>query len=174
MTQRHSSEKVPGLSYDPETGRFYRERIGTRGNWREGIVKENFSGQGYVTVSVGQARFLAHRLAWLIMTGEDRPLDLPLDHINGIRSDNRWLNLRAATPSLNTTNRGRGKNNTTGVVGVGRNMPGGPWKARLVSNGKQFFSLHVCFGKAIQARRALEVEHGFIGSRRIAYAGEVK
>ena len=177
MTARRQTDQVPGLSYDPESGRFYRERIGGRGNWREGLVKENFSGQGYLTVSVGQSRFLAHRLAWLIMTGEDRGLDLPLDHINGIRSDNRWSNLRGATSALNAQNRGLGKNNTSAVLGVCRDIQSGKWKARINLSGKQRSSLHVCFGGAVKARKKYELEYfdpSFIGSHRHAFSGEVR
>lgn len=45
---------------------------------------------------------LLHRAGWLLQTGEWPSKSL--DHINGDRKDNRWCNLREATPSENRLN----------------------------------------------------------------------
>lgn len=165
-------EVLARVRYDPVTGLFERLPLIGRGFNKPGPIPVVLNHAGYPMVRLNGRAFLAHRLAWLIMTSEDRDPALPLDHINGDRSDNRWVNLRAATPALNTKNRGRGKNNSSGVVGVCLQSSGGPWKARLSEGGRQHFSLHLCFGKAVQARRAMEAEHSFIGSRRLAYSGD--
>lgn len=57
---------------------------------------------GYVRVRLGSRKALAHRIIWVLMTGEEAP---EIDHRNGIRNDNRWRNLRAATSQQNTWNR---------------------------------------------------------------------
>jgi hypothetical protein len=82
------------LHYDPETGVF------TRLKNRRKISSSNKA--GYVTIRVLDARYPAHRLAWLYITGS-WPLHM-IDHINHNGLDNRWNNLRSATPSENQQN----------------------------------------------------------------------
>jgi hypothetical protein len=57
-----------------------------------------------------------------------------IDHINGERTDNRWLNLRESTRSENQQNRGVNKNNKAGVKGVSRH--GNSWRAVISANGR--------------------------------------
>lgn len=96
------------VRYDPETGKVFSEKSGAE-------IGHRYA-QGYRGVSVlGQAIGI-HRLAFLYMTGELPRSDV--DHINGDKTDNRWCNLRVATRSLNSANRGAQRNNTTGLKGV--------------------------------------------------------
>ncbi len=69
------------------------------------------------------------------MTGE-WPAD-QIDHINRIRSDNRWSNLRAATPQQNTANSFR-VDNTSGKKGVTWNKQAGKRQAQICVNGKNY------------------------------------
>ena len=50
-------------------------------------------------------RYLAHRVIWMMMTGED-PGQLSIDHKNRDNKDNRWENLRLATQEQQNLNRG--------------------------------------------------------------------
>lgn len=110
------------LHYDPETGRFTRRPP----NHKRRIGR--FDKNGYVTIAVDRVKHQAHRLAWLYMTGQHPGEDLHVDHINRIRDDNRWANLREATPIENCHNRegffggspGRGASGTHGVYWDGR------------------------------------------------------
>lgn len=72
---------------------------------------------GYINILVDRVSYRAHRLIWKLIYNEDS--NLYIDHINGIRNDNRICNLRLATPSENTKNQTKlGKLNTTGFIGV--------------------------------------------------------
>ena len=111
------------LDYDPETGVFrWRERKNKngdgRGLWKLKRDVGTYSMKGYLTVEIGGRNYQSHRLAWLHVTGK-WPKD-QIDHINGIRDDNRFLNLREATAFENTRNAKAKKNNKTGLKGVSR------------------------------------------------------
>lgn len=79
--------------------------------------------------------FIAHRLAWLIKTGG---WPQTLDHINGNPLDNRWCNLREATPSQNCANAKRYKNNTSGFKGVSWVPRDQKYAAYFSKDGKRF------------------------------------
>lgn len=117
------------LSYDPETGVFTRI-VATSNVIRAGDVAGGHHNEGYVRISVGNRRYLAHRLAWLYMTGEWPSKEI--DHINGVRSDNRWVNLREATSVENNRNR----HDYHPFKGTCFHKPNGKWNARLKVNGK--------------------------------------
>lgn len=106
------------LNYDPATGVFTR-RICT---YRRGVIP------------LFGERHYAHRLAWLYMTGEWPSQQI--DHINGIRGDNRWENLRDVAPQVNSQNLHRARRGTaTGVLGVTTD-PSGKFKAQIREGGK--------------------------------------
>jgi hypothetical protein len=66
-------------------------------------------------VKIDYQEYLAHQLAWLYMTGEWAPLDI--DHKDTDPLNNRWDNLRLATPSQNGGNKKKQENNS-GFKGV--------------------------------------------------------
>ncbi len=104
------------LSYNPETGRLMWAKKPSR-NVRPGTFAGTKKPEGYVRVKLGGDYEYAHRIAWYIMTGEEPP---EIDHKNGIRDDNRWGNLRAATRIVNAQNlrTARRDNKSTGLLGV--------------------------------------------------------
>ena len=108
------SELKEVLEYNPDTGVFTwkkREKGRTVGN-----VAGNKDHNGYRRVTINRQRYMEHRLVYLYMTG-NFPKN-QIDHINHIRDDNRWVNLRDATYSQNNSNRVKQKNNTSGYKGV--------------------------------------------------------
>lgn len=88
------------LEYDPATG-FFR-RFGKKGLLR-GVAGTLDVSNGYVKIMVDHVIYRAHRLAFLYMEGVFPPNDV--DHRNRKKSDNRWSNLRHATPSQNAANK---------------------------------------------------------------------
>lgn len=89
------------LQYDPVTGVFTRLTGFRRGRVAGGKSPSN----GHWTISVGNKRYLASRLAWLWMTGRFPANEI--DHINRNPLDNRFCNLREATNRQNQLNRTR-------------------------------------------------------------------
>jgi hypothetical protein len=104
------------LDYNPENGKFtWKYKITTNTKmWRAAGYLDT---KGYWRIKLDGYQHRAHRLAWFYVNGEWPPMDL--DHINGIKSDNRIENLRLATASLNGENlRGARKDNKSGLLGV--------------------------------------------------------
>lgn len=103
------------LDYDPESGEF-KWRMSKNPGIQPGDLAGRVNVYGYCRIELDGYDYAAHRLAWLHVYGEWP--DGPLDHVNGIRSDNRLSNLRKATASGNACNRKRRRDNTTGAKGV--------------------------------------------------------
>lgn len=86
---------------------------------RQGVKKNRLAGStiagGYRHISINGVYFYVHRLVFLIHHGF---IPEKVDHINGIRNDNRIENLRAATQSQNLWNMKIRSSNKSGVKGV--------------------------------------------------------
>jgi len=111
-----SAERARELfSYDPATG-LLTWRV-NKGRARAGSRAGTPNEEGYLRVEAEGSKYHVHRLAWLITTGS-WPKGL-IDHRNGVRSDNRWGNIREATRSTNAENQRQAKaNSITGFLGV--------------------------------------------------------
>jgi hypothetical protein len=100
------------LRYDPETGEFWRRAgsVHTLGYvCLGGHLKNGGEREAY--------QVKAHRVAYFLMTGEWPPDDVCIDHINGDRRDNRWVNLRPCSFKENGWNRrGCGEIKVRGVT----------------------------------------------------------
>lgn len=70
---------------------------------------------GYLVTLIGKKNYLVHRLVWLFIYGR---LPKIVDHINGIKDDNRLSNLRSCTVQQSAKNKGIFANNKTGYKGV--------------------------------------------------------
>lgn len=112
---------------------------------------------GYHTSTVSGIRLLAHRVSWAIFHGEWP--DGEIDHINGIRTDNRMKNLRDISRSENSKNLSVRSGAARGVYWY---QPTSRWSVKIQHEGKM---RHVGYFKdrdeAIEARRAAERQYGF-------------
>ncbi|MCW6525288.1 HNH endonuclease [Yersinia ruckeri] len=73
--------------------------------------------KGYLCFWHKGKRYTNHRVIWEILNGKI-PDGLHIDHINGVRDDNRISNLRLVKNNKNCQNRKLQHNNSTGIHGV--------------------------------------------------------
>ena len=83
---------------------------------------------GYCYIHLNYRTELAHRLIWKIMTGVD-PVEI--DHIDGDRSNNKWVNLRDGTRSDNQRNTALRRDNKSRTVGVSFSKRQQKWIASI-------------------------------------------
>ena len=114
---------------------------------------------GYLIAYIFRKQYYIHRLIWLYHYGY---LPKEIDHINGIRTDNRIENLREVTTQENARNQKRSSINTSGIIGVSYFNPNKCWIAYITINYKH---IHLGYFKnkedAILARKEAEVEYKF-------------
>lgn len=140
------------LNYCPETGIFTRAiTTGYRGMHKAGDIVGSTRRNGYVFVGIERRQYAAHRLAWVIMCGAWPKADI--DHIDGNRNNNRFINLREATRSENNQNISKArKHNMTKLLGAVFRKDTKKFQARIVVNGK---TTHIgCFSSAEEAHLA--------------------
>lgn len=120
------------LVYFPESGLFVR-RVDSR-KARAGDIAGYIDPAGYCYIRICSIKYAAHQLAWLYTHGEY--LIDELDHINGVKHDNRISNLRPANRSQNMANQGIAGHNTSGFKGVCYDKANDKWMAYIVQNRK--------------------------------------
>lgn len=124
------SELSEMFSCDPDKGELYwlprsRESFNNDFSYRmwnlqySGKVAGGINRSGYVEVSSGEMKILAHRAIWIFDEGPI-PDGMFIDHINHIRHDNRRINLRLVTHAQNQKNQSMHCTNISGVNGVRR------------------------------------------------------
>lgn len=121
------------LAYNPDTGVFTwikrpsnRVCIGQEaGSYNQPL--------GYFQITVLGLHTYAHRLAWFYVHGE---WPEEIDHINGVRHDNRLCNLRPATKKQNCENRVVSARSKSGIRGVHQCKKTQLWVARIHHHGK--------------------------------------
>jgi hypothetical protein len=131
------------FDHDPETGtltwrirprdHFIQEETWKKWNSRHAgnIAGSKSNREGWKINILGD--FLAHRIIWKMVTGEDPPEII--DHKNFNALDNSWDNLRLATHSQNKQNLRAHKDNSTGLKGVSFDKSRWLYVAQLQVNG---------------------------------------
>ncbi|CAI2490443.1 Uncharacterised protein [Serratia ficaria] len=120
------------LEYDELSGDFrWVKTVSPTGV--SGDIAGSVGRSGYHSMVISGKRYYAHRLAWLYVNGSVDGVEI--DHINGVKHDNRISNLRIATHSQNQMNRKKPKNNTSGFKGVSWSKRAKKWRVDICANG---------------------------------------
>lgn len=136
------------LRYEPDTGLFF--WLLNKGTAKAGSVAGTPASNGYTNICINRKIYKAHRLAWLYVYGV-LPLN-QVDHINGVKNDNKIDNLRAATNQENAQNH----------VWLGTNFDKkkNKWQSRIrVDNKRVFLGYFETENEARQAYIKAKKEH---------------
>ena len=164
------------VSYDPDTG-IFTWNVATPDMFDDKIRnaemrcrifngkfpgKEAFTainGNGYKSAVIMGHRTAAHRIAWIVHHGV---IPDNIDHINGVRTDNRISNLRSVTKAENAKNMRLSRRNSSGQVGVRFHGKRNKWSADIrVGRKLIFLGRFATIDEAISARKSAEAKFFF-------------
>lgn len=116
-------------------------------------------GHGYWKIGVGYKKFYRHRVVWEMFNGPI-PEGLVINHINGVRGDDRIENLELVTTVVNNScvkRKNLNINNTSGVAGVYYCNTRHKWKASVEHlNHRYCLGSFDTFEEAVEARELAE------------------
>ena len=115
-----------------------RHHFKTLRQYKISIAKSSIPGRaisdnGYITVSIDNKTFYAHRIIWKMQTGEDPSI---IDHIDHNRTNNAWNNLRNIQRPDHNKNLGRSIRNKSGITGVYFSKAANKWVAQCRVKGQ--------------------------------------
>lgn len=126
------------FNYNEDTGLFTR-LVTIHYNAKSGDIANHVDkSTGYVSFNIDGRIYYAHRLAWFYKTGKwaDK-----IDHIDGIKTNNKWINLRNGTHAQNLQNyKKANSHNKSGLLGAHmvNNNPN-HFTSEIIKNGKRKF-----------------------------------
>jgi hypothetical protein len=134
------------FDYDPKIGSLLWRRRDPRhfvsqrlcNSWNSTFAGKQtgwLNANGYLATKILTVSYLVQRIVWKMMTGLEPPEQI--DHIDGDRTNNRWLNLRGTDAIQGAWNRGIHKNNKVGMKGVTKR--GNTFIARIYPNGEYVY-----------------------------------
>lgn len=146
------------FSYDPVTGVFM--NIQSYGSRRAGRQAGSPHNAGYIKLSIDGESHLAHRMAYLYMTGE-MPTE-HMDHINHVRNDNRWTNLRMVGRLENNRNKRPSRRSISGLSGVVWKERDRCWYAKVYDKNQEIYlGCFRDFFSAVCSRKSAEMRYGY-------------
>lgn len=145
------------FNYDLDSGKLTYKFTNSLGKCGEDAsCKHN---EGYLITRIGGKYYLTHRIIFMYMTGKFPKF---IDHINHIRDDNRWCNLKEATILQNNKNTSLSKNSKTKCNGVSFHKQKNKFRAYIMINYKQIhLGLFETIEEAIEARNQANLKYNF-------------
>lgn len=154
------------MTWKPRTEKHIKNKVALK-SWNTryaGTTLCSIDGKGYPFASIMGKQYRIHRLAWVYAYGLEPNI---IDHINGVRTDNRLCNLRNTTHQGNHLNQKRNSTNTSGVAGVYFMKAKKLWCAQMKFNGKTYhlgssksFFEAVCLRKSEERKLGFSHDHG--------------
>jgi hypothetical protein len=139
MEKMITHQELRGIvSYDESTGvmRWTEKRKG--GAFVTGNEVGSVNRYGYRVTNIWKRAYMVHRLIWLYIHGAWPSENI--DHINGIRSDNRLVNIRDVSQRVNCENKRHTlKNSKSGLMGAVWRPRSGKWVAHITVNRRQIY-----------------------------------
>lgn len=130
------------LSYNEETGVLTWKMLAPTSHSNIGFnnkcggkVAGTIGLKGYLVVGIEKSYYLAHRIIWKMVTGEDPPDQV--DHRDTDRLNNRWSNFRSTENGKNIQNSKMRCDNKSGVKGVHWEADRQMWRGVISVEGKQ-------------------------------------
>lgn len=157
------------FTYNEETGLlFWKKRpsyhfkgVGDDITWNNVYANTpagNPDSRGYLRITINYLEYRIHRVVWKLIYGYDS--EFIIDHINGVRTDNRICNLREATSQENVRNKSvLSSKNTSGHTGVYYNKSNNKWVAQIKQMGVvTYLGSYNTLGEAVEVREAAAKE----------------
>lgn len=123
------------FQYDPQTGNLI-WRVTKSATAPAGSIAGSVNAKGHINLQINKKMYAAHQIVFAMHHGF---IPSEIDHINGVKTDNRIENLRACTSQQNKGNVGLLSSNRTGYKGVSLNKRTGFYHAQIKINGKQTY-----------------------------------
>ncbi len=120
--------------YEYQDGSLF-AKVSINGKYPAGRKVGFIDQRGYVRTKLGSKMTFAHRVIWEMHNGP-LPDGWEIDHINGVKSDNRIENLRLADRFLNCKNAKKRADNKSGVTGVSAKK-NGDWVVQIQFNNER-------------------------------------
>ena len=159
------------LNYDPKSGLLTwkvrpENTFATKRAWA--IWNTRFSNKpafttiskyGYHVGAINKVNLRAVRVIYKLMTGTEPEM---IDHIDGNKLNDSWVNLRNVSAAENSKNKKKYTTNKSGVTGVCWDSGNNKWQASIKHNYKTIIlGRFDCINDAINARKLADTEYGY-------------
>ena len=159
------------LNYDPKSGLLTwkvrpESTFANKQSWAAWNTKysnkpafTSVNQQGYRVGAINNVVLRAVRVIYILMTDTVPEI---IDHIDGNRLNDSWVNLRNVDAAANQKNMKKFTTNKSGVTGVYWDKSKNKWKVTIGHNGKSIqIGRFDCINDAINARKLAETKYGY-------------